>query len=307
MAAMAECRDARTADPPGSGARKPVPMPTPTLPTLVALHCAVLLFGFAGLFGKWLTLSPVAIVLGRTLIAAASLGLLVAARRERAPFVAGLAANGIVLAVHWVAFFEAIRVSTIAIGLLGFASFPLFVLVLERVMLGRRWRGVEAITALMVAFGLVVLVPRFTWEDRTVQGLLWGIVAGFTFALLAVRSRRYAATHAPAAVALWQNAVAAIVLTPFVVAGVATMPAITARDVMLLLVLGILCTALAHTLFIGSLRRVSAHTASVVAALEPVYGIALAVLLLDEVPSPRTLVGALLIVGAALVATRRAA
>jgi drug/metabolite transporter (DMT)-like permease len=51
---------------------------------------------------------------------------------------------------------------------------------------------------------------------------------------------------------------------------------------------------------------VSAHTASVVAALEPVYGIALAALLLDEVPSPRTLAGALLIVGAALVATRRA-
>jgi drug/metabolite transporter (DMT)-like permease len=52
---------------------------------------------------------------------------------------------------------------------------------------------------------------------------------------------------------------------------------------------------------------VSAHTASVVAALEPVYGIALAVLLLGEVPSPRTLLGASLIVGAALVATRRAA
>jgi len=288
-------------------ARTPLPMPAPTLPALVALHCAVLLFGFAGLFGKWLVLSPVAIVLGRTLIAAASLGLLVAARRERAPFVAGLAGNGIVLAVHWVAFFEAIRVSTIAIGLLGYASFPLFVLVLERVMLGRRWRGKEAITALMVALGLVVLVPRFAWEDRTVQGLLWGIVAGFTFALLAVRSRSYAATHAPAAVALWQNAVAAAVIAPFFVAGAAAMPAITAHDVMLLLVLGILCTALAHTLFIGSLRRVSAHTASVVAALEPVYGIVLAVLLLDEVPSARTLAGALLIVGAALVATRRAA
>lgn len=282
-------------------------MPTPTLPALVALHCAVLLFGFAGLFGKWLALPPVAIVLGRTLVAAAVLGLIVAIRRQPAAFAPGLAANGVVLAIHWVTFFEAIRVSTIAIGLLGFASFPLFVLLLERAMLGRRWHGVEATTALMVAAGLVVLVPRFAWEERTVQGLLWGIVSGFTFALLAVRSRRYAATHAPAAVALWQNAIAAASLAPFVVAGAATIPAITAHDVMLLLVLGVFCTALAHTMFIGSLRRVSAHTASVVASLEPVYGIALAVLLLGEVPSPRTFVGALLIVGAALVATRRAA
>ena len=282
-------------------------MPAPTTPALVALHLAVLLFGFAGLFGKWLALPPTAIVLGRTVVAAAALGLIVAIRREPAVFARGLAVNGVVLAVHWVAFFEAIRVSTIAIGLLGFASFPLFVLLLERAMLGRRWHGVEATTALMVAAGLVVLVPRFAWEERTVQGLLWGIVSGFTFALLAVRSRRHVATHSPSAVALWQNAVAALVLAPIVAAGASDLPPVTARDVALVVVLGVACTALAHTMFIASLRRVSAHTASVVAALEPVYGIALAALLLAEFPSGRTLAGAALIVGAALVATRRAA
>jgi drug/metabolite transporter (DMT)-like permease len=285
----------------------PVTMPASTFPALAALHIAVLLFGFAGLFGKWLALAPATIVLGRTLVAAIALGALVAARREPARLTAGLAGNGIVLAVHWVSFFEAIRVSTIAIGLLGYASFPLFVLVLERAMLGRRWHAAEATTALLVAAGLVVLVPRFAWEERTVQGLLWGIVSGFTFALLAVRSRRHAATHAPAAVALWQNAIAAAVLVPLVVAAAPEAAAFTWRDAALLLVLGVLCTAIAHTLFIDSLRRVSAHTASVVAALEPVYGIALAMLLLGEVPSPRTLAGAALLVGAALVATRRAA
>ena len=84
-----------------------------------------------------------------------------------------------------------------------------------------------------------------------------------------------------------------------------TSTSITQRDIVLLLVLGIVCTALSHTLFIASLRRVTAHTASVVAALEPVYGIALAALLLNEIPTPRTLAGAALIIGAALHATRR--
>jgi drug/metabolite transporter (DMT)-like permease len=82
-------------------------------------------------------------------------------------------------------------------------------------------------------------------------------------------------------------------------------PALNARDVGLLLALGVVCTAGAHTLFIASLRTVSAHTASVVAALEPVYGIALALLLLDEIPGGRTLAGATLLVAAALVASRR--
>ena len=71
--------------------------------------------------------------------------------------------------------------------------------------------------------------------------------------------------------------------------------------------LGVACTGLAHTLFIASMRRVSAHAASVVAALEPVYGIALAAWLLHDVPDGRTLVGGALIVAAALLASRRAA
>ena len=73
----------------------------------------------------------------------------------------------------------------------------------------------------------------------------------------------------------------------------------------LLLALGLVCTALAHTLFIASLREVTARTASVVAALEPVYGIALAFVLLGERPDARVLAGGVLIVAAALVATTR--
>ena len=78
------------------------------------------------------------------------------------------------------------------------------------------------------------------------------------------------------------------------------------RDIALLIVLGVVCTALAHTLFIRSMHVLSAHTASVVTALEPVYGIALAFALLGETPGWRTLIGAALIVGAALRATSRA-
>ena len=77
------------------------------------------------------------------------------------------------------------------------------------------------------------------------------------------------------------------------------------REMMLLLVLGLACTALSHTLFIGALATVSAHTASVIAALEPVYGIVLALAFLGEVPGPWTLAGGALIVAAAVVATRR--
>ena len=273
---------------------------------VLALHAAVLLFGFAGLFGKWLDLPPVFIVLGRTVVAAAALAALRTLRGEAARrFDARLVAAGATLALHWVSFFAAIQVASVAIGLLGFASFPLFVLVLERLLLGRRWRRTEGATAGLVLAGLLLLVPEFSWANRSVQGLAWGLLSGLTFALLAVLNRRFAADRPATDIAFWQNAFAALALAPIVVVA-GSMPDVGAREIGLLLVLGVVCTALAHSLFITALRTVTAHTASVVAALEPVYGIALALLLLGEVPEPRTLVGGALIVGAAVFATHRA-
>jgi drug/metabolite transporter (DMT)-like permease len=271
---------------------------------LVGLHGAVLLFGFAGLFGKWLLLPPVWIVLGRTVVAAAALGVLRATQRDPLPFDVRLIANGAVLALHWVAFFTAIQMSSVAIGLLGFASFPLFVLLLERALLGRRWSPREAGIAALVTLGLMLLVPGFSLANRAVLGLAWGVLSGFTFALLAVINRRWVAARPATDVAFWQCLWAAAALLPFA-AGTGTLAVIGYRDIALVLVLGLACTALAHTLFINCLRTLSAHTASVVVALEPVYGIVLALVLLGEMPGWRTLAGAVLIVGAAICATWR--
>ena len=278
------------------------------LRALGALHAAVLLFGFAGLFGKWLVLPPLMIVFGRTVVAAVALALLSRFARKGGPalnrFEWRLAAGGAVLALHWVAFFEAIQTASVAVGLLGFASFPLFVVLLEAALRQRSLRVAEWITVACVTAGLVLLVPELDLQNPIVRGLLWGLASGFSFALLAIGNRALAGRHTANAIALWQNGCAAICLLPLVVIA-AVAP--SARDVALLVVLGVACTALAHTLFIDSLRTLSAHTASVVAALEPVYGIALAFLLLGETPSGRTLAGAGLIVGAAIFATRRAA
>jgi drug/metabolite transporter (DMT)-like permease len=278
---------------------------TPRARALVALHVAVLLFGFAGLFGKWLPLPPATIVFGRAAIASVALALLLpltgqaGAAGDRLDW--KLAASGALLALHWVAFFRAIQIASVAVGLLGFASFPLFVLLLEALLRQRRLRGREWAIAALVSGGLLLVVPELRWENRVVQGLAWGLVSGLTFALLAVANRALAARHAAGTIAMWQNACAALCVLPLV----ALAPVVpNAQAVLLLVVLGVVCTALAHTLFVRSLRVLSAHTASVVTALEPVYGIALAFLLLGETPSVRTLCGAALIVAAAICATR---
>jgi drug/metabolite transporter (DMT)-like permease len=82
--------------------------------------------------------------------------------------------------------------------------------------------------------------------------------------------------------------------------------ALTGRDLALLAGLGIVCTALAHTLFIEGMKGVGARTASVLSALEPVYGILLALVFLKESPSLRTVSGGAVVLAAALAATFRA-
>lgn len=175
-------------------------------PALIALHAAVALFGLAGLFGVWLAMAPVAIVLGRTSIAAVALAGLVVARRSPARPAAGLLANGAILALHWVAFFAAIRAAGVAVGLLGYASFPLWTLLLERWSGERRGGPGDWAVALLVVAGLVLTVPGFDAPDASLGGLAWGVVSGVTFAWLAVRNRRYAGTTPASSIALWQNA-----------------------------------------------------------------------------------------------------
>ena len=276
-----------------------------TRTALVALHVAVALFGFAALFGKWIALPATAIVLARTAIGAATLAAVLRMRGQPigAP-TRSLALNGPILALHWVSFFAAVRVSSVAVGLLGYASFPVFVLLLEG-RFGHGAKAAEYLPALLATAGLLLLVRDLSWSSSATHGLALGLVSGFTFAWLAVRNRSLVANEPAARIALWQNLFAAACLAPLValVDGATALPGVV--DAGLLVVLGVACTGLAHTLFIASMRRVPAHAASVVAALEPVYGIALAATLLHEFPDGRTIAGGVLIVAAAALASRR--
>jgi drug/metabolite transporter (DMT)-like permease len=278
------------------------------LTALLALHLAVALFGLAGLFGKTLELSPLVIVLGRTMVAAVALGIAAIVRHERLGRIeVSLMLNGAILALHWVTFFLAIQLSSVAIGLLGYAGFPLFTLLIERRGRLRGATRVEWATMALVVAGFALLVRHLSWSDDAVQGVALGAVSGVTFAWLAVRNRGLVATHSAMGLAFWQNAWAATWLVVATVPIASTLAPPTLEEVGGLVTLGALCTALAHTLFIASLRRISAHTASVIAALEPVYGIGLAALLLDEMPGTREVLATVLLLTAAVLASHRAA
>jgi drug/metabolite transporter (DMT)-like permease len=128
--------------------------------------------------------------------------------------------------------------------------------------------------------------------------------AGLLFAILMLLNRRLVPVYGPVRLSFYLNLGASVVLLPFLPG--AWVP-LAPRDWGLLIVLGTGFTALSHTLFTGSLRRLKAQTAALIGALEPVYGILGAALLLGEVPTLRTLGGGALILGAVVWATVAAA
>jgi drug/metabolite transporter (DMT)-like permease len=271
---------------------------------LLEIHVAVLLFGFAGLFGKWLTLPAWCIVLGRT--GFATLALLAVWRfspPQHLPVnlktVAQLGLLGGGLAVHWLAFFKAIQVASVSVGLLAFATFPVFITGLEPLWFKEKRRRIDYLTAVMVVLGLGIMIYPSSFGGRIFAGVLWGTFAGFTFAVLSILNRKWVRNYSPVIIALFQNGFATLALLPMLLLREVRFDP---EQIGLLALLGVLCTALAHTLFIQGLKFIRAQLASVIATLEPVYGIALAFLLLHEIPSAFTLAGGSLILLTTLLA-----
>lgn len=278
-------------------------MKNPHVSALAAAHGVAVLFGLTGILGALIRFDAVAITAGRAGFAATAL--LVLALAQRRPLLQGLGprragivlGSGFLLAVHWITFFMAVKVGGVAVATLGFASFPAFIALLDVVLFRERIGRAEGTMLALVTLGLVLVTPSFDVGDQGTVGLLWGLASGLSFAGLAICNRRGNRGMDAIQVAFWQNLVVALLVLPLLGLGLAGgAAAIDWASWFWLAVLGVLCTGLAHTLFVKSLEALDARSAGMIIALEPVYAIVCAWWLFGEEPSGRMLVGASLII-----------
>lgn len=276
---------------------------------LGALHIGALMFGLTGVFGKLAAASAAVIVLGRAGFAVIALaGFAALSRRKRwysltLKDARSLLISGGLLAAHWASFFVAVKVAGVAIATLGFASFPAFTVLLEGLIFRERIRFNEGVLVMLVSVGLILVTPSFDLASQATEGLLWAIASGLTFSLLSLNNRANAGRVPAVQAAMWQNAVVALCLLPF---AAPQLSSVRPLDWLWIGLLGVLCTGVAHSLFVASLAVIKARTAAVVFALEPVYGITLAWLLFHETPTLRMLLGGALIIIAIVVSSRLA-
>ena len=269
---------------------------------LLSLHFAVLLFGAAGLFGKLVPVSAGMIVFGRVAFASLLLGLIIASGR-RFSFKINLRHDlfplillGGLLAFHWFSFFRSIQLSTVALGLLYFASFPLFTAFLEPVFFKEKFEWKFIWLGMLTAVGLFLAVPETKAGSDHMLAVFWGLLSGLSFALITLFNRKKVRGMPALRITFYQDLFAAVFLLPFLTV---EFREVSWEDVLWLFLLGTIFTALAHFLYIRSLRTVLARTASIITMLEPVYGLLLAMIILAETPGWETLLGGVLILTAA--------
>ena len=274
----------------------------------LSVNIAVLLFGLAGLFAKWIHIPAIGITFGRVLFSSIALGIYILVRKQSFRIadrkaILSLLFAGVILALHWWSFLESIQLSTVAVGTITFSSFPLFVTFLEPMLLHQKTEKRNVIIAVIILIGVLIIIPEFSFENQVFTGILTGMISAFAYAVLTIMNKGFAEKYGGTVTAFYEQATAAAVLLPFVLSA-RIRP--SAADLGLLLFLGVITTALAHTLFISSLKSLPAQIAGIISSLETVYGILFALILLGEIPTFREIVGAVVIVGAVTVAQMRA-
>lgn len=275
--------------------------------SLVQLNVAVLLWGGTAMFAKGVALPVGQIICLRSLIAAVVLLLFLLAVRTPVRVKRGhyraMVLLGLVLSVHWLTLFQALKISTAAVAILAFHTYPVFTALVEPFAFGERLKKTDLALALGVFAGVLIMIPEINLGNTTTQGIALGVVSGLLFMVRNLMTRRYVRDYPGSALMFWQVLVTGVILLPTLfLPGTSEYPP---RTVGLLLLLGVVFTALPQTLFSSSMRNLSAKTAGILATLQPFYVAFLGYLIHDETVTLRTVAGGLLILACIAFETAR--
>lgn len=206
---------------------------------------------------------------------------------------------GLLMAAHWVTYFYSMQVAGVSVGLIALFTFPIITVLIEPLFDRTRLKLADLIASVLVLIGIFLMTPDINLQNEVTLGIAVGIVSAVLYAFRNVVHRKYFSHHSGIKAMTLQTLVVCISLIFFV----DDLAQINPESWLLLLLLGTLFTALPHALIASILIHLKAKTFSLVACMQPLYGVVLAILLLGEAPNWQTLLGGCLIVSAAVYET----
>lgn len=277
----------------------------------VQIIIAMLIWGSAGVFGRWTQQPASVIVFYRVLFAAIALVAMrlvtvgrgqddAPTRRSRLPWRL-LVFSGVALALNWLFFFRAVGTTTVANAVLAYYVAPVFVTLLSPLLLKERLEQRTIIAAGLAMIGLGVMTMQGGGlHGPDLLGIGYGLIAALFYALVTIAGKRLSGV-APDFIVLIQTTVAVVLLAPFALprlpwSAVQAWP--TLGQLLILGVMGLVHTALALALYFKGMQQVKVQHVGVLGYLDPLSAVFFSWGFLHESPTLFTLVGGALILGA---------
>lgn len=256
----------------------------------IELHIAVLLFGLTAILGDLIQLTALLIVWWRVLITSVSLApwakLRQLSRDIPRVMIRRYVGIGVLVALHWLTFYGSIKLANASIALVCMATTSFFTAFLEPLIVKRAFRWYEMVMGLLIIPGMALVVSNI--QGGMVLGMITGLSSAFLAATFGTLNKKYIDESDPIRITFIELSSSwvflSIVLVVMLVTGQPTGPwwAPSWTDWLYLLILALLCTSLAYVLSLRALAHISAFAANLTINMEPVYGIVLAWLLLNE-------------------------
>ena len=276
-------------------------MQNDNLKSYLHLHVIVFICGFTAILGKLISLEALDLVWYRMLFASAIMTFVVLFNKEKikVPFnvLIGFVVSGIIIAAHWLTFYQAIKVSNVSITLACLSTGAFFASILEPIFYKRKVIWYELLFGLIVVVGLGII---FNVETKYASGIYLAITSAFLSALFSVINGKYAKEYNPNIISLYELSSGVFFLSIYLFFAGSYTPAffsLSVNDLIWLFLLSSICTAYAFSASVKVMKFLSPFTVMLTINLEPIYGIILALLIFKdgEEMSPLFYVGALII------------
>jgi len=276
-------------------------MQNDNLKSYLHLHLIVFIWGFTAILGKLISLEALDLVWYRMLFASVIMTFVVLFNKEKikVPFnvLVGFIVSGIIIAAHWLTFYQAIKVSNVSITLACLSTGAFFASILEPIFYKRRVIWYELLFGIIVVVGLGII---FNVETKFKTGIYLAVTSAFLSALFSVINGKYAKEYDPNVISLYELSSGVFFLSIYLFFAGSFTPAffaLSVNDLIWLFLLSSICTAYAFSASVKVMKFLSPFTVMLTINLEPIYGIILALLIFKdgEEMSPLFYVGALII------------
>lgn len=268
---------------------------------------SMIIFGTIGVFRRSLLLPSGVIALSRGVVGTIALLLIVVISRRGLSWRAirrnlpVLCVSGALVGLNWVALFEAYRYTTVATATLCYYMAPIFVILSAPFVLRERLTLRKGICAFCALLGMVLVSGVLTDGGRDLRGIAYGLLAAAFYATVMLLNQKLRDLSAYERTVV-QLAMASAVVLPYVLMMEdVTASAFTPSAIALLLIMGVLHTGVAYALYFGSMERLSAQTVAIFSYVDPIVALLLSATVLREGMSMISILGALLVLGSAIV------